>query len=130
MANNNKNLTKEKETKEMETEVKNQEVKEVEATEVVDPEEMEIEDVPVEKGFKKWVADKKAKHPRVARGAKRVVMVLGLIAAGMVGKEIGEKIQEKKDADLLQDAIDNGDLVRANDEMLAEANEMLDETEV
>ena len=127
MSNNQRNLTK----KVDETEVKNQVVEtEAKAIDIVEPDEINDEDVPVEKGFKRWVADKKAKHPRVCRGVKKVGMVLGLIAACMVGEKVGEKIQEKKDADLLQGAIDNGDLVRADDTMLEEANEMLDETEV
>ena len=125
MANNNKNLTK----KEDELKV-NQEVKEAEATEIVDPEETTVEDTPVEKGIKGWFAGQKVKHPRLCKGAKKVCIVLGIVAAGMVGEKVGEKIQEKKDADLLQGAIDNGDLIRANDDMLAEANEMLESTDI
>jgi hypothetical protein len=128
MGNINKNLTKEKETKEMETEVKDQDQvveTEAEATEVVKPEDTTVEDAPVKRSkkeaFNKW----KAKHPKLTKAARKVGIVAAIVGAGMLGKSVGEKLQEQKDANLLQDAIDNGDLVRANDEMLAEANDML-----
>lgn len=131
MPNQNKNYVKKVDQVD-ETEVKvNQEVEtEAEATEVVKPEETTVEDVPVKRSKKEAFNEWKAKHPKLTKAARKVGIVAAIVGAGMLGKEIGEKVQERKDADLLQDAIDNGDLIRANDEMLAEANEMLENTDI
>ncbi len=131
MGNNNRNLTKKVDQVD-ETEVKvNQEVEtEAEATEVVKPEETTVVDAPVKRSKKEAFNEWKVKHPKLTKAARKVGIVAAIVGAGMLGKSVGEKLQEKKDADLLQDAIDNGDLIRANDEMLAEANEMLENTDI
>lgn len=130
MPNQNKNYVKKVDQVE-ETEVKDQEVEtEAEATEVVKPEDTTVEDAPVKRSKKESFEEWKIKHPKLTKAAKRVGLIAAIVGAGMLGKSVGEKIQEQKDADLLQDAIDNGDLIRANDEMLAEANEMLENTDV
>ena len=115
-----------------ETEVKDQVVEtDAEATEVVKPEDTTVEDAPVKRSKKEAFNEWKAKHPKLTKAARKVGIVAAIVGAGMLGKEIGERVQEQKDADLLQDAINNGEIVRANDEMLKEANQLLEEnTEV
>ena len=128
MPNQNKNYVKKVDQVE-ETEVKDQVVEtEAETTEVVKPEETTVEDAPVKRSKKEAFNEWKVKHPKLTKAARKVGIVAAIVGAGMLGKSVGEKLQEQKDADLLQDAIDNGDLIRANNEMLAEANEMLDES--
>jgi hypothetical protein len=114
-----------------ETEVKDQVVETEAETEIVKPEDTTVEDAPVKRSKKEAFNEWKAKHPKLTKAARKVGIVAAIVGAGMLGKSVGEKLQEQKDADLLQDAIDNGDLVRANDEMLKEANQLLEKnTEV
>lgn len=129
MGNNNRNLTK-KEDQVVETEVKDQVVEtEAETAEVVKPEETTV-DAPVKRSKKEAFNEWKVKHPKLTKAARKVGIVAAIVGAGMLGKEIGERVQEQKDADLLEEAINNGDIVRANDEMLKEANQLLENTEV
>ena len=66
--------------------------------------------------FKYW----KVEHPRASKWIARA----GIGAAVVGGWMLGKSQQEKKDAKMVQAAIDNGELIRVNQEMLedAEAN--------
>lgn len=64
--------------------------------------------------------DWKVGHPRASKWIARA----GIGAAIVGGWMLGKSQQEKKDAKMVQAAIDNGELIRVNQEMLedAEAN--------
>ena len=67
----------------------------------------------VKEKFRDW----KGAHPRASKWIARAG--IGVAIAG--GWILGSKSQEKKDAKMVQAAIDNGELIRVNQEMLEDA---------
>lgn len=84
----------------------------------------EVEDQPKDlpavkkKGIKGKFNDWKVEHPRASKWIARAGVGAAVVGAWMLGKSQ----QEKKDAQTIQAAIENGEIVRVNQEEDAEAN--------
>ena len=84
----------------------------------------EVEDQPKDlpavkkKGVKGKFNDWKVEHPRASKWIARVGVGTAIVGAWMLGKSQ----QEKKDAQTIQAAIENGEIVRVNQEEDAEVD--------
>ena len=121
------------EAKKAKEEIKTNDQNSDEANAADEPEKVNgtVEDNPkdlpaVKKGVKGKFKDWKVGHPRVSKWIARA----GIGAAIVGGWMLGKSQQEKKDAKMIQTAIENGDIVRVNKELEdaeAEGNEEFEE---
>lgn len=107
-------------------EIKNDDDQNSEQANADEPEKVkgEVEDQPKDlpavkkKGLKGKFNDWKVEHPRASKWIARAGVGAAVVGAWMLGKSQ----QEKKDAQTIQAAIENGEIVRVNQEEDAETN--------